>query len=290
MNLHPYSKNIVNKTANLAFTHLNTQTILVCALACEAKPLIDYFKLKKIASVHAFSLYQLGSIHLIVTGIGQSNMAAGVNWLSGYFSSQQTQFWLNVGVAGHASADVGSLFCVHKMSYQQHNLYPTKWLKHKVNLAPLVTNDHEESLYQQSTLYDMEGFAFYQAAVRFNSQECVQCLKVVSDNQQQAISRDKTFISNVIAKQCDDIVAFISLHTSALEVQLFSPALYDDFKATLMAHIHFSHSQQLQLDKLLQAAQSHEADLNSLAFTNDAQAKSVLNTIKNHLDNLLVAL
>ncbi len=261
-----------------------TQTIIACALACEAKPLIDAFKLKKITDIHAFSVYQAGSVFLIVSGMGQTNMSAAINWLSGYLQSYPSLFWLNIGVAGHPSADIGHLFCALKISDQQQSLYPTKWSKHKITLEPLITVNNEELLYQEQALYDMEGFAFYQSATRFNSQERVQCLKIISDNKEHAVNRDKTYISNLIAHQCEHIMAFIALHTGALEKLNFNSNAFKAFQQQLTDTLHFSHSQQLQLSKLCQSAQSHQIDLDSLDVTQETQAKNVLSLIKQQLD------
>ncbi len=273
-----------------ALTQLPVQTIIACALACEAKPLIDYFKLKKQTGSHAFSLYQSGSVFLIVSGIGQHNMSAAINWLNGYLNTRHKQFWLNTGVAGHPSAPIGTLFCVHKISAQQTTLYPTKWLKHKITLAPLITAEKEETHYQQTALYDMEGFAFYQAATRFNSQECVQCLKIVSDNKQHAAQKDKAFISQLIAQQCTHIIDFIARHTNTLAQHIHPSPLWQTFQQQLIKRIHFSHSQQLQLANLCLSAHSHNIDLNTLDLTQHTQAQSVLTLLKQQLDRYAVSL
>lgn len=271
-----------------------TLSIIVCALACEAKPFIDFFKLKKNTQIHPFAVYQSASVVVMVSGMGQINMGAAVNWLSGYLPSKQTQFWINVGIAGHQSADIGTLFCTHKISHAQRNLYPTKWLNHKVALEQLNTINHAETAYKDSGLYDMEGFAFYQSAIRFNSQECVQCLKVVSDNRGQGIRRDKTFIAKLITqlivKQCAAIVAFIEMHTRALNKLDCVANIFDSLQKQLLKHIHFSHSQRLQLTKLCQSAQSHQIDLNQLGLTKASQAKHVLARIKQHIDEYAVTL
>lgn len=265
-------------------------TIIACALACEAKPFIDFFKLKKDAAIHPFSVYRNGSVSVIVSGMGQNNMAAAINWLSGFLNAKQTQFWINVGVAGHQTAEIGDLFCVHKVSDYHNTIYPTKWLKHKTNLAPLITINHEETCYPENTLYDMEGFAFYQAATRFNSQEQVQCLKIVSDNKQHAVNRDKNFVSQLITQQRDDIISFINLHVQALEKINEGDNSFLALQKKLLGSIHFSHSQQLQLSKLCQSAQSHQLDLNTINFKQADQAKQVLLLLKHHIDQYAVTL
>jgi len=252
-----------------------SQTIIVCALACEAKPFIDFFKLKKNTTIHAFSVYQSGSILLMVSGLGQIHMSAAVNWLSGYLNLTSPQFWLNVGVAGHATADVGHLFCIHKITHQQQNLYPTKWLKHKIALEQLCTFDNEETDYKKQGLYDMEGFAFYQAATRFNNQERVQCLKIVSDNNKCPVDKDKLRISALISQHLEAIITFIEQHTSALKSNDNEPT-FIQWQQSLMQRIHLTHSQQGQFSKLLQAVQSHNILLNEHELMAMKSARDVL--------------
>lgn len=273
---------IVPKNLQHTLLEQPTLSIIVCALACEAKPLIDFFKLKKNTSIHSFSVYQAGSLLVLVSGLGQNHMSAAVNWLSGYLNSAAPQFWLNVGVAGHASADVGDLFCAHKISHQQHSLYPTKWLKHKIALEQLATFNDEVTDYSQQGLYDMEGFAFYQAATRFNNQERVQCLKIVSDNKHHPINKDKQLISSYIFHHMQSIVGFIEMHTSALSQQIVE-SKFEGSQQQLLKHIHFTHNQQLQLAKLLQAIQSHAIDI-------DEAELLVLNNAKKVLDRLTTLL
>jgi len=265
----------VSKHLNHTLLEQTTVTIIVCALACEAKPFIDFFKLKKNTRIHAFSVYQAGSVLVLVSGLGQSHMSAAVNWLNGYLNSATPQFWLNVGVAGHATTDIGNLFCMHKINHQQQSLYPTKWLKHKIALEQLTTFNDEATDYSQQGLYDMEGFAFYQAATRFNSQERVQCLKVVSDNKQHPVNKDKQVISDLIFQCMEGVVRFIELHISALSKQ-HEKSLHDDCQQQLLKHIHFTHNQQLQLAKLLQAIQSHGIDIAATELLAINSAKKVL--------------
>ena len=268
----------VSKHLNHSLLEQTTCTIIVCALACEAKPFIDFFKLKKNTRIHAFSVYQAGSIILMVSGLGQMHMSAAVNWLSGFLNATMPQFWLNVGVAGHATANIADLFCIHKISHQQHSLYPTKWLKHKIALEQLTTFNGEATDYKEHGLYDMEGFAFYQAATRFNSQERVQCLKIVSDNKNHPVTNDKQIISSYIFQHMDAIVGFIELHTAVLEKQRNKPMHYD-WQQQLLKHIHFTQNQQLQLTKLLQAIQSHSIDINEAELLDINNAKDVLNQL-----------
>jgi len=51
---------------------------IYAALPCEAKPLVEHFKLKKDTTIQPFAVYLNQDICLTVTGLGKSAMAAGV--------------------------------------------------------------------------------------------------------------------------------------------------------------------------------------------------------------------
>jgi len=53
----------------------NTYKIFIyTALPCEAKPLIEHYKLKKDLTVHAFAVYLNNDICLVVSGLGKSSL------------------------------------------------------------------------------------------------------------------------------------------------------------------------------------------------------------------------
>ncbi len=265
---------------------------VVCALHCEAKPLIDRLKLKKLNDIKVFSVYQSGSFFILISGIGKQNMVAAVNWLAGFLAKQaQPLFCLNIGVAGHKTADIGELYCAHKISDDSctQSYYPTKWLKHKIPLAPLLTVAQQEETYPEQQLYDMEGYAFYQAATRFYSQEYVQCLKVVADNQTQKVSRDKVFISALIEKHCATIVTFIQQHTAHID-DTYPTLTNEKLPQQLFQQHHFSHSQQLQFNKDYQAALTHHIDLSALDTSPQTQSAHILKQLKQLLNQHAVQL
>ena len=57
-----------------------------CALHCEAKPIIDYYRLKKDPAENAFDVYQDERIACVVSGIGGINMAAATAWMLSFKS------------------------------------------------------------------------------------------------------------------------------------------------------------------------------------------------------------
>ena len=87
--------------------------IIIVALACEAKPIIDHLRLQKLQS-SVFPLYinRAGAdsemvTSVVVSGIGALNMAAAVAWIGAQLPVRNT-VWLNLGIAGHQLLEVGS--------------------------------------------------------------------------------------------------------------------------------------------------------------------------------------
>jgi len=161
------------------------------ALACEAKVIINQFKLKKENSRHPFSIYKNDKMILAVTGIGKVAMAAGVAYTLALFSESSLPILVNVGIAGHKSAAVGDLFISSKVVDAESGrvFYPqligVNWPESReirTSVAPCTD-------YGDDCLHDMEASAFYEVAVKFTSSELIHCLKVVSDNEESSVDQ-----------------------------------------------------------------------------------------------------
>ncbi|MDD1611653.1 MAG: hypothetical protein LUQ57_00775, partial [Methylococcaceae bacterium] len=102
------------------------QTVFIhTALPCEARPLIEHFRLKKDLSSHPFEVYSQDGICLVVTGIGKCAMAAGVAYTQARMVAAEKPILLNVGIAGHSDHDVGRVFLAGKIidADTQRNYY-----------------------------------------------------------------------------------------------------------------------------------------------------------------------
>ncbi len=182
------------------------------ALPCEAKPLVDHFKLKKQVAVNPFAVYFNKYICLTVTGLGKSAMAAGVAYTQALFGSIKPEFIINLGVAGHRDFDVGALFLMTKITDadSQRSYYPSLVFPMPYLTASVLTVSKPVTDYYASTLFDMEASAFYETAIRFTSREFIFCLKVISDNQASTIE-------NIKPKQ---VVDWVAKHLEVIEYLL----------------------------------------------------------------------
>jgi len=171
-------------------SNLSSSLLIVCALRPEAKPFMAEYKLKQVISEHGFHLLtneDLG-ISLLITGQGKVKTAAAMMWVH-----SQSRFigYLNVGVVGHGSADIGQGMLVNKVFDQSTNerYYPMRVFKSTIETTSLVTVDQPSDEYSENIAYDMETSAFLQVARLFVPVEMAQSYKVVSDNPSSSYER-----------------------------------------------------------------------------------------------------
>lgn len=221
------------------------------ALPCEAKPLVEHFRLKKDVTVRPFAVYLSNDICLTVTGLGKSAMAAGVAYTQALFASVEHPVMLNIGVAGHKEHPLGDLFLIDKIIDvdSQKSYYPSLIFTPPCPTGSIQTSSRPQLSYGREHLCDMEASAFYETAMRFSSSEMIICLKVISDNQSSPVE-------NIQAKQ---VAMFIAAHLAKVESILSHVAVLADLIASpecryfeqLTARYHFTVNERIQLKNLL---------------------------------------
>jgi len=257
---------------------------IVTALNCEAKPLIDYFRLKKVLG-KPFDLYvgdttfgedkPVTKINVIVSGIGQIKTAAACGWAASRFGTDRVM-WLNVGVAGHRDCEVGKVARVCNVidpttSYSHYPALTAKWSGED---DVLMTSGVAMSDYPKGMLVDMEAAAFFQAACAFTNSELVQSLKIVSDNQEVSIERlNASIISDLIQARVNEIVDFMNNLVDLIPKQSLLPQPND-----LIAHLHCTVSQRQQYFELVEKLQSLQS-FSSEIEQEIAQANSMSNLL-----------
>ncbi|HEY8097789.1 MAG TPA: hypothetical protein VIE65_17120 [Methylobacter sp.] len=185
---------------------------IYAALPCEAKPLVEHFKLKKDTTIQPFAVYLNQDICLTVTGLGKSAMAAGVAYSQALFGSAEHQVLVNIGIAGHKHHAVGSLFLIDKITDvdSQKSYYPPLVFTPPCATANIQTVSRPQLVYDREHLCDMEASAFYETAVRFSTGELIHCLKVISDNESSPAE-------NIQPKQ---VAVLIAAHIAGIETLL----------------------------------------------------------------------
>ena len=97
---------------------------LVVAHKLEADPLVTYFKMNLIEK-SPYVIYQGGEgVQLIVSGIGYDNAVSAVTFLAErqITSQKNSKGWINIGIAGHQTAGIGSIFTANKVVYQKNDV------------------------------------------------------------------------------------------------------------------------------------------------------------------------
>lgn len=256
-----------------------TATIMV-ALHCEAKPLIDFYRLKKVAD-RPFALYQLVSdterVELVVTGIGVLNMATAIGWVG---ARQQTvRSWLNVGTAGHASRKVGEVFRVHAVGDASGSRlhYPPLVARWGGVSEMLWSANAPTSDYPDHGAIDMEAYGFFMAALKFSPAELVQAIKVISDNGQSDIeSLTGAKITDLMLAHQTSITAFIKSLQEICEPLCRTPMQIPEVKGT--------HSQQRQLMDLMAKLTALGIDVNQVP-TDQIPITQLLVSLQQQIDD-----
>jgi len=264
----------------------DSNCFIFVALPCEAKPLIEHFKLKKELSIHAFSIYRNAHLCLTVTGVGKSAMAAGVAYSLALFPSSALPVLLNIGIAGHRTHALGSVLATDKIIDQDsgRNYYPQLVATPPCATHTIVTVSRPQLEYPGESLYEMEAAAFYETAVRFSSSELIQCIKIISDNKSNSIEQIKAAQVSHWIRDALPVIEEYAQQLSQLAV-LNKPVATNRF-AYIITQWHFSSHEQLQLKNLLnkRAILIPHQSLN-LTDLSSGSGKLVLNYLRQEIDD-----
>ncbi len=162
----------------------------VIAYRAEAAALISHFRLEQ-QRQQEFPIYRNDDIAVVISGSGKSNAAAATAYLYGKTGFHSDALWINLGIAGHTVDAPGSTYLVSKVidvatGRVLHLSLPGK---HPWKTSALYTYDQPHRSHQgDKGVFDMEASGFAFTARRFSQPRLVHCIKVISDNQKNAIS------------------------------------------------------------------------------------------------------
>ncbi len=241
---------------------------LIIALACEAKPVIEFYALKRCMDETAFPVFRNQDITLTISGVGKIAAASAVAYTQGRYASNQPAIWLNIGVAGHASFEIGSCRIAHKIIDHEtsRNWYPTLLFTTSnlfttstmVETSEICTVSQPESQYDRDCLYEMEAAGFIATASRFSSLELIQSLKVVSDNHSVP---NTTLNGQTVSRLIENQLNNINRLKQALEtIRNHTLAASNENVDLFQKHWNFTTHQLIQLKTLLSQWQILSAD------------------------------
>jgi len=227
---------------------------LFCALRCEARTIIDFYRLKRLNQAELFPIYEdkQKTVSLTVTGTGKTAAASAVMYTGLLLEIGKTGICINTGIAGHADMPQGRAVLANKITdfAAGRTWYPQILTDPGCPATELITLDRPSYAYQVRALFDMEASGFYEASTRFTTAEFCHCLKVVSDNRFSDIKRiTADFVTGIISanlSQLDSLISRLSLLVPAFP-EPGEPALYEQMIATWR----FSQSERIRLKKLL---------------------------------------
>jgi adenosylhomocysteine nucleosidase len=220
----------------------------VVAFKGEAQPIIHYYKLQKVEH-SPYPIFQNDQHSLILCGMGRSNAVSATKAL--HQVTQKTNLgWLNLGIAGHGSFEVGQAFTAGKIidDSSDDSYYPPQIYEHSFRVSILQTCSKSSSNYEKDLGFDMEAHAFYQTARKFSIRELIQVIKIVSDNPKQDF---KTVIAKEVPKwidqhmiEIDQLVTQIDAESAVIKPDLDLETLFTklqekhSFSATRLHQLH----------------------------------------------------
>jgi len=261
-------------------------TFIFVALPCEAKPLIQAWRLKKLPQKQPFAIYKNADIVLVISGVGKIAMAGAVAYTLAQFPEATQPILLNFGIAGHRHQALGSCFLADKITdaETQRRFYPQLAFDALCpTTLPLITLSSADVEYNDENLRDMEAAAFYEIAVKFSSSELIHCLKVVSDNAESALEKiNEELVMAWVQARIADVEGMIAVLTTLRgSLPTSESALYKQ----LLEQFHFTATNAAKLHTLVNRWQAlnHSATLD-LAGTKFENARALLAWLETQLE------
>ncbi|MES9813735.1 MAG: hypothetical protein ABW161_12840 [Candidatus Thiodiazotropha sp.] len=156
---------------------------LVIALPAEARPLINSLNLQRDQANMKIPVYRGNGIQLVITGPGATASARGVRYIHSIKLCSSAQ-WVNLGICGHGSLDVGTPLLINRVIDQQSGKEWPLPIRHLISgtTGALTCVPEPQSDYADDMAYDMESSGFIQAVNDIDMIEYSKIFKIVSDN------------------------------------------------------------------------------------------------------------
>jgi len=233
-------------------TEVGYRLLIFCALSCEARPLIERWRLKALPGVRPFGFFADREKALVVSGVGKTAMAAAVGHALAALPVEPQPAMLNLGVAGHAGAPLGQAYLVHKITDGDNGkvFYPQLPFDVPCQTAELWSLSKPSADYGHAGLLDMEAAGFAEIGLKFSSAELVHALKVVSDNPSEPLDQvQPELVTNLIGRHLSIVD---SVSRALLELRSDLQEADSELFRRLRQEFHFSATAAAQLKTLLQ--------------------------------------
>jgi nucleoside phosphorylase len=154
---------------------------IVIALVSEAKPLIVYYKLKRIIGV---DFYLLGGedILLCISGIGYDKASNALKQLLSYRKAKIEDVLINIGLCGSpVNNKLGELLLIDKIAYEEETYSLTIDIEHSFKQSKLLSV-REAQTEALEILVDMEAHAILIESLKTMHSKQLLFIKIVSDH------------------------------------------------------------------------------------------------------------
>lgn len=201
---------------------------IVTALYVEAKPLIDWYNLKRDMEERVFQIFANDDMKLIITGVGKINSAIGTAHLLSHRCTLEDDCVVNIGICGSPTADLGEIYIINKIKDHEtgKDFYPDMLVMHPFKEASIETFSYPviSGNQLQEDLCDMESSGFFQSASKYLDVHRIALIKVVSDRL-ESTQLTKKFIEGLLKEKMSDIDRFLSLFKNII---IDEPLLSDE--------------------------------------------------------------
>lgn len=254
---------------------------LCTASYIEAKPIIQWYKLKKNMTEKNYQLFEGVDIRLLITGVGMIEAACAVTYLITKYCMSKEDSLINLGIAGSnkTKLPIGTIVLVNKIiDYNTKKAYyPDIIYRHDFIEDTLITCS--TPVYHQinyAGLVDMEGTAIYQAANKFLSQHQIQIIKVVSDYLKPE-NITKELVEELINSSRYKISYYIdNLKEKSSNIQVLDVFTEEenDIITRIMKNLHFSKAMRTEIKQYIVYYKIREGDISPLINMEKIQVKN----------------
>lgn len=183
----------------------------VCAFYNEAKPIINFYKLKRVNENRYFQVFENEDIKLIISGIGKINSATSVSHIVSKYGISDEDIILNIGICGSKERNIGETVLINKIHDIEtgRDYYPDILINHQFKEGILETFSKPVVDCDIQDICDMEGSGFFKASSKFFSPHQIQLIKIVSDHL-DGVKLTGEFVENLIEKNISSIDEYIN--------------------------------------------------------------------------------
>lgn len=222
----------------------------ICAFYNEAKPIINFYKLKRVNENKFFQVFENENIKLIISGIGKINSAIATAHIVSKYGISDEDIIMNVGICGSKNRKIGEAVLVNKIHDIEtgKDYYPDILIKHKFKEGTLETFSKAVVDFVIKDICDMEGSGFFNASLKFFSPHQIQLVKVVSDHLDGARLTGE-FVENLIEKN----ILAIDDYINKMKKSFIKKDLLNDWDKEMIGRIslilNLTENQKIQFNK-----------------------------------------